>query len=56
MFQTFRVQVEEKLADGAYTLTLALEPPDGGPAPIRSDAGAWAGIGTELELGRLTVR
>ncbi len=56
-FQTVRVQVDNDVSPGAYTLTLALERPNGGPAPIHAGPGSTlAALGDQLDLGTITVR
>ena len=56
MFQAIRIPLDDSMPPAAYSLTLALERPDGRAAPVRSEAATWMAAGAELDLGRLTVR
>jgi hypothetical protein len=46
----------DDIGPGSYTLTIALQRPNGGPAKIttRSGASVWP-TGDELDLGQVTV-
>jgi hypothetical protein len=46
----------DDIDEGAYTLTIALQRPNGGAAPVsaRSGAQAW-GRGDEVDLGQVQV-
>jgi hypothetical protein len=53
--QTMRLLVED-VPEGSYTLTIALQRPNGGPAPVTAQSGARASAGgDELDLGEVRV-
>ena len=57
MFQTLQLVIRDRVPDGTYRLTLALEGPDGRPTAIAVDPdGGARASGTELELATLRIR
>jgi predicted membrane-bound mannosyltransferase len=53
--QTMRLLVDD-VQEGAYTLTIALQRPNGGPAPVTATSGAEAlPSGDEVDLGQVQV-
>lgn len=54
--QSMRLLVDDKIAPGTYSLTIALHRPNGATAPVTARSGARAlPSGDELDLGTVTV-